>query len=434
MNDIQEFIQSGIRPENIWAIESDKDTYVTAIEQLKVARARVKIHKGSLKTFLEQSVERFDIVYYDACGPLPGGHPNTVLPLLPLFMQGRLADLCSLITNFSEPGEEKHSAYVSLLADFFATRYDDLPRPLRESSVDPADAQHQPELFHSLVSEHIQEVYSDFATRFIVDLSRYILPCWRVAALPENSRIFFSDEENRKKVVKGALRIPEVKVGEPGWMEKLLFSIGDMLIAPNGYPLGSFLRRSADNVILKDFLTLKVPPFTLPLKDAFQLTDLLANVYEGHWQIANPILQRLVMSGWFDWSPKERDRAQYFCDLPLPNLMVNLLLGTYGHPYYYNCRTSSRLTYIAKTNRMYSDVLVLDKCRYLHDYVPTLDLMESAMKSRAFQLVIRVCMDRIHWHDFDARSNPFSGSAIADMGETSCAEIYGLPGRLNLSP
>lgn len=281
MNDIEEFTLSGVRPENIWAVEGDKQIYKDAVHQLRAARARVKIFQGSLQSFLERSTDQFDIVYYDACGPLPGGRPNTLHPLVRLFTHGRLADLCALVTNFCAPPPEKATEYSELLANFFAVRYDGIPRSIRDSGFDPAETQYDPALLYTTVRGDLGGVYSDFVTRFIVELFRCLFPWWRVAGTPEFSRTFFANTDQRRTAVEKATRLPTPDFSNPDWIGTFLSEIGDVHVNPSGYPLTTFLRRSEHNVLLQNLLSEKYG-HAATLRDAFQLSDLLANVYEGH--------------------------------------------------------------------------------------------------------------------------------------------------------
>ncbi len=95
---------------------------------------------------------------------------------------------------------------------------------------------------------------------------------------------------------------------------------------------------------------------------------------------------------WFD-SPGAR-LAGLFCDAPLPNLIVDLLVGVYGYPYHVNLKKLKRFEYTAKETPMYTDVFVLDQCRYLYDLVPTIPLLGQELPLD-LQLQLRACMNLI---------------------------------------
>jgi hypothetical protein len=113
---------------------------------------------------------------------------------------------------------------------------------------------------------------------------------------------------------------------------------------------------------------------------------------------------------WFD-SPGAR-LAGLFCDAPLHNLIVDLLVGVYGYPYHVNLKKLKRFEYMAKETPMYTDVFVLDQCRYMYDLVPTIPLLGKELPLD-LQLQLRVCMNLIRLHAHESCWDLFRGSALA---------------------
>jgi hypothetical protein len=105
-----------------------------------------------------------------------------------------------------------------------------------------------------------------------------------------------------------------------------------------------------------------------------------------------------------------------FCDIPLPNLVIDLLVGVYGYPYHVNLEKLKRIEYTAKQTPMYTDVFSLDQCRYLYDLVPTLMLLGDGLPVGR-QLQIRICMNLIRLHTHVSCEDLYCGSALASMGE-----------------
>ena len=103
-NDLQVLVQNGIRPENIWAFENETKTFAEALDDVeRVSLRGVKLIELSLSDYLEGNPRRFDIIYLDACAPLPSHEQKTSLQLASIFRNLALAPLGVLITNFSEP-------------------------------------------------------------------------------------------------------------------------------------------------------------------------------------------------------------------------------------------------------------------------------------------------------------------------------------------
>lgn len=76
------------------------------------------------------------------------------------------------------------------------------------------------------------------------------------------------------------------------------------------------------------------------------------------------------------------------CGRPFPNLLVHSVLGIHGRPYFYSSRDSIRGCYTAKSTRMFTDLCVLDQCRYYYDWFPTVPQVPSRFGSHAFQVLV----------------------------------------------
>lgn len=127
-------------------------------------------------------------------------------------------------------------------------------------------------------------------------------------------------------------------------------------------------------------------------------------------------LKAAIVTPWFD------EKARFSCDVPLPNLLINALLGVYGFPKFPVPERALRLAYTAKTRKMYVDVIPFDECRSFFDWWPSVDLVPARFRSRGFQVVGRCLIDRIFWSDWGSESHPFRGGAVACHGDLPCAE------------
>jgi len=426
-NDLDVMLAHGILPQNIWAIESSKREYDAAVSELVKRHSFIRIHRGNLRGFFSRVNERFDIVYYDACGPMLMGKPNTLLPIIDLFRYERLNPLAVLITNFSEWPEKLTSEYDTLMAYYFAPRHDDFPRALWESGADPAEAQFNPHVLLTHINKNRTETYSDFTTRLITDIGRHLVPNSRIGDDPELMRRFFSEQRVRKKLSERALRLnPTHETTKEMTLSDWTKNVGDVHLAVSAYPFLSFLLRASGDSTTRNLLKpiIGYDRFSSKLMDVYTDTVLLQQVLEGHWDIASETMKEAIRLPWFD-----REGRQYFCDVPLPTLMVNLLIGVYARPFFLNPRLSSRIKYKAKQRTMYADCMVLDQCRYMYDWIPTEDLMSERWKDKEFQMVLRVFLDRIGWHDWGSTSHPFRGVALAGIGEATSATPYSIPTR-----
>jgi len=393
LNDMRILLDLGLLPENIWAIESNEDIYCAAIKQLIDSNLYVRIHKGNLRSFFDQVSEVFDIIYVDGCGPIFGSKPNVLLPILAVFSRERMADLSVLITTFAGVPKEKADSYSETMSCFFYPRYNDIPRPVWDDGYDPAFFSFK--LILPFVKARRTEVYSDFVTRFVVDLGRNIVPAVKVVANPDVFKKFFKPKSKIKKIAPEPDRVD-------GWY-----------LCPSSLPLHSFVQKamkhSGPRDLLHNFMYYQVNQ--KPICEHINYSSLLENYVDGHKDVFSSEMLGAIKGGWFDFS------GRYFCDIPFPHLIMQLLAATYGHPHHVNTQRSIRFRYKAKSTLMFCDAFFFDRCRYLFDYLPTIDLLPSRFRSIPYQLLIRACLDRLGWQDFNSSSRPFRGTALGGIGE-----------------
>lgn len=428
MNDLGVLLELGVRPQHLWAVEGGRNEYGAAVKQLGERSSFIRLHHGSLRTFLDEVTERFDIVVYDACGPFGGGKPNTLGPLVSLFREERLSPMGALITNFTSWPEEQADQYDLLMARYFNGRHDEVPRPLLRRGVDPAGHIHGIADLARLVGVEREQVYSEFVTLLVAEVARDIIPLTKVGASTALQSKYFAKKSVVNDAVKRALHDPDwpnqvddVDAAFVKWFE----AAGDVARFPGSYPLLSFLVTSDRDPATSRYVSalMQARVYGKTIGRAYPYGVLLAQIMNGHVEVASEEMRAAVRAGWFDYG------RRYFCDVPLPKLLINLLFGIYSHPYLANPRKSLRLRYRAKVRPMFADCHVFDQCRYVYDYLPTIDLIPYRWESKAFQLALRVHVDRMGWHGWHSKDHPFRGSALGGRGEHEVAQPYGFPKR-----
>jgi hypothetical protein len=405
LNDLRVLLELGINPHNVWAVESNEQAFQSAVSQLEKANVPVKMHRGSLAQFFERVQETFDIAYIDGTRPILGGKPSALAPVLELLRSSRLEELSVLITNFAEvpTAAGERTRYSRVLTEFFRFRYSDVPPILFREGVDPAVSQYESSHMLPAVQKNPDEVYTDFVSRLIIDLARSWIPSAR--GLRAIERQYLADASVAQSAVKAAYS-PDL-VGTS--IEEILLSSGDANLSPSSYPLVSFVR-ALQELTPPDPLGQQLGNALFASQNALDLNKsaaLLDKIIEGHWKVASEELLHAVATPWFD------QKNHFSCDLPLPNLVVNSLLGIYGRPYFTSLRDSIRGKYKAKTITMYADMFVLDQCRYYFDWFPTVSQVPSRFRSIAFQVLARCLMDRIWSSDKSPDAHPFRGSSVA---------------------
>lgn len=416
LNDLNELMALGVNPHNVWAVTSNQNDLEQAVTQLRESGLPLKVHHGNLADFFEHFPESFDIAYLDGCGPFASGKPNTLRPVLSLLVGQRLSPLGALITTFSEPPSagEAASTYIDVMTAYFRYRYRDLPAEAHNAGVDPAIEEHDPWALRRYIEANPGLMYCEFVTKLMVELACYWVPSCRALAMKAVRGAYVAPRQEAKSAKAAAANA----ASDAKSVEELAGTAGDRVLSPSSYPLLSFLEqlKAGQSSLANQLGNLRIGGSEVG--DLLEEVSLLDKVFEGHWEILGEKMKQAVAMSWFD-----RDRP-FSCDAPLPNLLINALLGVYGRPWFVNPEASLRLRYRAKSNEMYCDLLVLDQCRSFFDWWPTVDLCPSRFESREFQVLARSLIDRIGWHNWGSDSHPFRGGAVAGIREIGCARSY----------
>ena len=64
---------------------------------------------------------------------------------------------------------------------------------------------------------------------------------------------------------------------------------------------------------------------------------------------------------------------------------------------------------------MYLDMIVLDECRYIYDWMPTTDMLSNGISNIERQLSYRFALDGVAKHSRWYNTEFFSGTAIIDQ-------------------
>jgi len=64
---------------------------------------------------------------------------------------------------------------------------------------------------------------------------------------------------------------------------------------------------------------------------------------------------------------------------------------------------------------MFMDMVILDECRYLYDWMPTADMFSEAIGDIERQLAYRFALDGVSKHARWYNSEYFSGTAVVDQ-------------------
>jgi hypothetical protein len=444
-NDLLALIELGVRPENIWAFEIDPQAIATGMADLKALGLRgVKFVPVSMDDYFIGTPRRFDIIYFDACGPLPSNKQKTVRLIVDIFKHGALAPLGVLISNFSRPDISKpHTLtdYASLVASylfpkgFLETDGSTIEGPLAHG-YELRNPTNSAECFLSKVEADFEKHYGAFITRQIMDIAEIVAPTVRLNNSKLHKVLF--EEDLKKATARGRRFVKfnpaafaddeedavdneletnpemdqetghaleaEIELGDQG-KDGCATNIemdGDAIADPSFFSLVWTLAALGFYEIDENF---EAPPasvktFAKAWKNqligspagAVAIEDLIAAFYA--WRHDESL-----------WSPEMkaigsfpyRQAMPFLCDVPSSELGFYPAFAQLAYPAHPNIREARRWRYLAegKTTPMFLDVIAFDECRYVYDWLSAMHLVTNDWHDLSAQLTFRFALDAI---------------------------------------
>jgi hypothetical protein len=431
-NDLRVFCQAGVLPENIWAFESKNATYSTAVMAALNSEFRfIKIVNGGIDAFLEASLQRFDIIYLDFSGPLPSRNKKqkTLAVLTRVLARHAVNSPGALITNFSLPTEKQDSIGRALLAKLVACYLypkDFLEGKKNTTPEGPVANGLDPEKWHEVVRADLDKYYGQFITRLLMDHSSFISQYDR---FPTNNPLFgkFFNAKDRPSLTRIVDRFFHFNDDEESDRADD-HGGGDVIVESGQYPflwtlaaLDKTLNGRDTNypqfVFEDDEFSRFADLFLSQLDIIGNKADLLENVSMLSYLLSEGQSQKAFFSSPIkEIHDKHSFRKFYqFCDLFLFHQALELLFRQVANPYHVNVEKTARWRYQAKDTPMFMDLLVLDECRYLYDWMPTADMFSKGIFDIERQLIFRFVLDAVGKHRRWYNPEYFSGTAVIDQ-------------------
>lgn len=419
-NDLAILTKFGILPENVWAFESDNKTYDIAImSALQSSFPFIKIYKGKIQNFFEFSPTKFDIVYLDFCGSVVSS--ETLKVLTSLISNQVLSSQSVLITNFAFPDHDKNSeAYANLIK--LCTNYI-YPKEFIESTEGyGGGAIENPEVhglsinqFYKLALNNPENIYSQFVTRFVQDLATVIIPYQRLFINKPAWNLFFNKQideitlpEDRGEDLFCFPSEHSIVVG----LCNLLYCSFEEEELENEEAFSQRLKSDTFGQYIDSFVSkLGINQNDEKLHSRIDKLNYLINNEDS--EIFKEYSDRLVKiaKNW-NWQSK-----YIFCDVFLFHQVKDILVRQISMPYHYNLKKSKRWTYKAKNTKMFLDMFVFDECRYIYDWMPTIDMFENGISDMDRQLILRFALDGLSKHNHWYNPEYLSGTAVISMDE-----------------
>lgn len=415
MNDLKILIDCGIRAENIWAVEFDKENFNHASDELKDRYPLIKIYNGKFENFIEIYPDVYDIVYFDSCKSFPNKEQRTHDIIYNLFYNQKLSDLSVLITNFSQPDFTKDkikNQFVDILATYFYPnknlKNEDGELIIRTSPLECGELYTYDDMKEE-ISKDVAFYYQHFITSFVYDIATFYSPYSRVfqnknlaniflkqeAYLKNGKLVDYSEVKNIMKDIWGNKKINyqnENSMFSYGFMTNHYYPIYDFEQQffidgikdnkeqqwfYNFFSKGNKPASIEESLAIAEFLTKK------SLYIDKEYVDVLKSVFKDN------VIKCMNNNIFFD------SELHASVDVPMNNLVLQLLIYQIGFPYHMNIDKIKRYEYKAKHMTMYTDLFVMDKCRYLYDWIPTVDLFHQGFKNIELQLATRICIGKL---------------------------------------
>lgn len=428
----------------------DKNTYSTAISSaIESEFPFIKIVNSNIDSFLETSPQRFDIIYLDFCGPLPSSDSKTLAVITKVLQKHAIAPLGALITNIALPECTDNNAPTRKAISKIVATYL-YPKPFLENFLNKDDFKYEnwteSASCHSidfidwinLVEKDLEHFYGQYITRLIIDHASFISPYDRFPC-ETNSPLFHkffniptSPKEELDNKVKQFIEISNVN---ELYDDRYTSAENTDVVEDDSYPSDlsmefemyptlwslSVLNAVSENSNDEDFKKLsrtflkelneKNSSHSLIVKSISKLTYLLTE-HEGQ----NPYLSNTIKK-----TKENHNFSNYynFCDLVLFHQILELLFRQIACPYHVNIEKTKRWSYKSdgKHTQMFSDMFVLDECRYLYDWMPTMDMISNGFQNLERQFSYRFALDAISKHRHWYNPEYFFGTAVVSMGK-----------------
>ena len=450
-NDMKILIDNGILEENIWAFESNNNLYKEAVNNLIDKFPKSKIYKGKIENFFSNTPIKFDIVYLDFCGPImvKSNKNKSIVTLLKLIKSHALNSPGVLITNFALPSEEQDKQGRELLAKL-TTLYL-YPKRFINSKICISEQGIEINEMIKLVEENLEFYYGEFISRLIMDLASVIVPYSKLANNKEYFNNFFDISENDKK--KALRNLEECNENISLYQEKEINDYKEyytkedlekILNEYNNYSdgQGCEMEEKGVNDDVGGWIGSHTDFFSIPWTFCAmneEEDEILSNIcdetfrdyakaflsqisedrketidgikliyYMIFTEVNKHYSEKLKKVYNVDW----RKIAPQFCDVFTFHSIIGVLLGQVTVPYHVNVKETRRWTYKAKSTQMFTDMFVLDECRYIYDMMPTIDMIVNSLKNIDYQLCYRFALEGLYKNQLLYNSEFFEGNAV----------------------
>ena len=366
-NDFLEFVSIGVKPQNIWAFESEKNIYLHALSSINSSDfMQPKLIKGTIEHFFETSPKTFDIVYIDACGSLVSDQ-HALRCISTLFEYQRLNSPGILISNFSlfdDFNDTNRLEYIDMIAKYNVLHSNE--------NVDLHNILSSSDDFNLEIEKtkrNSDEAYGNFITAMICNCASIAIPTYRFCASNYLRHLSTSDMPQRLN-----LSFSDVDSIKNNTLYKYF--------ALNYYAENSENSFNANCVMKK---LLKEICGKEKKMDYLICANKIHSIRSCSIDICDDVKDIL---DFFDG-----ENMYQFLDKPNRILFYDSVINQLAYPMHYVCDKAKRIMYKAKQKKMFTDLLLFDGCRYIYDWMPPIHQITSAFSNPSWQYTYRFALD-----------------------------------------
>jgi hypothetical protein len=370
-NDFNEFVALGVLPQNIWAVESERGTYLEALHSIDSSDfMQPKLVKTSIERFFENTPKKFDIVYIDSCAPLISDQ-HALRCISSMFRYHRLESPGILLSNFanidsSHPDDCKE--YYDLISRYFYIKENQDATLINDNGIIKISGDFQQK--YDEVASHFEQYYGDFITAMICDAGSITIPTLRFV---------------------NSTYLQNLTTTNP--LSNYQYSFSDVNTINNN----TIYKYLAFNRLLeqKNFKTkgsARINKLSNELSACWNGFDLLACSKKLFDIRQNEIDLSPTLINAIDFFSRTENMYQ-FLDRPNKVLFFDSVINQFAYPMHYCSDNLKRLTYIAKQTRMFMDLIVFDECRYIYDWIPAIHQIPNAFSNVSWQYIFRFALD-----------------------------------------
>lgn len=370
-NDFKELVNMGVLPQNIWAFESERSTYLQALDSVDGSSfMQPKIVKTSIERFFENTPKKFDIVYIDACSSLISDK-HALRCVASLFQNHRLNSPGVLITNFAcfdSSDTSEVSQYIDLISRYNIIQRNRNANLIDESGImrfkyDGIDICKQVEM-------NLEDAYGEFITAMVCNAASITIPTLRFCNSTYLQTISVTNPKQNTQ-----LSIWDVNTIKDNTLYRF-------------FAMNSFLKQNGTSFSGIERVN-KLAAELSGTPQGFDLISCLQKAYEIRTKTDGYPCELQSVVNFFDTS----DKLYQFLDKPNRVLFLDSVINQLSYPMHYVSDKAKRLTYIAKEKRMFTDLLLFDECRYIYDWIPAIHQIPKSFSNPSWQYTFRFGLD-----------------------------------------